>query len=90
MVLDLEQSHSFNEHVPAIKEYVRSADDLTRQLPGFARGGKYEVVPIDLNELIDSSTTLFGRTRKEVRIHRKFSPPLWWLMWIDDRLNRYC
>jgi CheY-like chemotaxis protein len=44
---------------------------------GFARGGKYEVKPTDLNELITSSTVLFGRTKKEISIHRKMQVDLW-------------
>lgn len=74
MEMELEPSHPLLEHLKAIEEYIRSATDLTRQLLGFARGGKYEVVAVDLNELVNSSATMFGRTRKEVRIHRKLSP----------------
>jgi two-component system cell cycle sensor histidine kinase/response regulator CckA len=43
---------------------------------GFARGGKYEVRPIDINELLGESATMFGRTKKEIHIHTKLhSPP---------------
>ena len=42
---DLEPSHPHWEHVNAIEEYIRSATSLTKQLLGFARGGKYEVKP---------------------------------------------
>ena len=56
------------EHFKAMEEYIRSATGLTRQLLGLARGGKYEVKPFDLNELILGSTEMFGRTRKEIKI----------------------
>ncbi|MFC1505075.1 PAS domain S-box protein [Thermodesulfobacteriota bacterium] len=69
--LDLEPSHPHWEHLNAIREYIRSSTDLTRQLLGFARGGKYEVKSININELALNSATMFGRTRKEIKIHTK-------------------
>jgi two-component system, cell cycle sensor histidine kinase and response regulator CckA len=71
MSVDLETSHPHLEHIRAIEEYIRSAANLTKQLLGFARGGKYEVKPIDMNELVLGSSAMFGRTRKEIRIHTK-------------------
>ncbi|MBC2745287.1 MAG: PAS domain S-box protein [Desulfosarcina sp.] len=71
MSVDIDPSHPHSEHIKAIEECVRSAANLTRQLLGFARGGKYEVRPIDINELLHESATMFGRTKKEIRIHAK-------------------
>ena len=72
---DLEPAHPHFEHIKAIEDYIRSATDLTRQLLGFARGGKYEVNPTDLNELVDKSVSMFGRMRKEIRIETKLKSP---------------
>jgi two-component system cell cycle sensor histidine kinase/response regulator CckA len=69
---DLEPSHPHAEHVEAIEESIRSATHLTKQLLGFARGGKYEVRPIDINELLIEGATMFGSTKKEIHIHTKF------------------
>ncbi len=74
MAMDLEPGHPLLEHTRAIEEYVRSATQLTRQLLGFARGGKYEVKPIDMNPVMLNSAQMFGRTRKELRIHTRCSP----------------
>jgi PAS domain-containing protein len=71
IALDLDASHPHREQIHAIEEYIRSATSLTQQLFGFARGGIYEVKPIDINELMNSSSGMFGRTRKEIRIHTK-------------------
>ncbi len=70
--MDLETSHPHLEHIQAIEEYIRSATNLTKQLLGFARGGKYEVNSVDMNELVLGSSAMFGRTKKEIRIHNKF------------------
>ncbi len=77
MLADMDSSKAHFEHLKGIEEYVRSAADLTKQLLGFARGGKYEVKVSDLNELAERSATLFGRTKKEITFHRKFQPDLW-------------
>lgn len=50
---------------------------MTRDLLGFARGGKYEVKPTDLNVLIQHENEVFGRTKKEIRIHEKYEADLW-------------
>jgi len=75
MSADIKPSHSHSEHLNAIEDYIRSATDLTRQLLGFARGGKYEVKPTDINELVSNSANMFGRTKKEIRIHTKLQTP---------------
>ena len=74
MTLELSPSHPQQEHIKAIEEQIVSASNLTRQLLGLARGGKYEVKPIDINELLLSSAAIFGGTRKDIQIHSKISP----------------
>jgi two-component system cell cycle sensor histidine kinase/response regulator CckA len=73
LAMNLEPSHPLMEHVSAIEEHVRSATDLTKQLLGFARGGKYAVKPVDLNEIVENSALMFGRTRKQINIHKKMA-----------------
>jgi CheY-like chemotaxis protein len=43
---------------------------------GFARGGRYEVKPADINDIIEKTSSMFGRTKKEITIHRKFAKDL--------------
>jgi CheY-like chemotaxis protein len=73
--MDLEKSQPLMEHVHAIHEYIQSAAHLTKQLLGFARGGKYEVQPTDINDLVLNSVDMFGRTRKELIIQTQFHDP---------------
>ncbi len=70
-------SQAHMEHVRAIESYAKKATDLTRQLTEFARGGKHEPKPTNLNLLVAESAELFGRTRKEIRIKMNFEPNLW-------------
>jgi two-component system cell cycle sensor histidine kinase/response regulator CckA len=61
------------EHLRGIDVYIQSATKLTRQLLGLAKGGKYEVVPTDINELVRKTAFMFGRTKKEVLIHESYA-----------------
>ncbi len=70
-------SHPHYSHLKKIEGYVDSAADLTKQLLGFARGGKYDVRPTDLNDLLMKTSRLFGRTRKELRIHTTYQEEIW-------------
>jgi two-component system cell cycle sensor histidine kinase/response regulator CckA len=77
MMIDTEESHPHFEHLTGIQEYVKNAASLCSQLLGFARGGKYEVIPTDLNKLIKEQNQMFGRTKKEIHILEKFEKNLW-------------
>jgi PAS domain S-box-containing protein len=77
MMLKRDASDPDYEHLKGIEEYVQNANELTRDLLGFARGGKYEVKPTDLNALIKHENRMFGRTKKEIRIHGKYEKELW-------------
>ncbi|MGD8389681.1 MAG: PAS domain S-box protein, partial [Desulfobacteraceae bacterium] len=59
MMMDKDPYHPDYEHLKGIEEYVKNATELTRDLLGFARGGKYEVKPTDLNVLIQHENRMF-------------------------------
>jgi nitrogen-specific signal transduction histidine kinase/CheY-like chemotaxis protein len=75
--LDINVCHPLYEKLKGIEEQVKSGADLTRQLLGLARGGKYEITVADLNEIIDKTSSMFGRTKKEISIHWKYEKDLW-------------
>ncbi len=77
MMLEKSTHDQEYEHLKGIEEYVKNATSLTQQLLGFARGGKYEVKPVNLNELISSSAEMFGRMKKEISIHKSLVNNLW-------------
>ena len=77
MLLEISEDHPHRRKLRAIEEQVKSGADLTRQLLGFARGGRYEVKPTDLNDLVAKTAAMFGRTRKEILIHEKYQREVW-------------
>ncbi|BCS96381.1 hypothetical protein DSLASN_20130 [Desulfoluna limicola] len=64
-------------HLKEMEKYVNSAATLTRQLLGYARGGKNEVQPTDINLLIDASSGMYGRTQKNLKIQTQLHEELW-------------
>ena len=77
VLMNKDSSHPDFRHMKGIEDNVESAADLTKQLLGFARGGKYEVKPTDLNGLIKKENRMFGRTKKEIAIRGKYQENLW-------------
>ena len=77
LLYDLLQDHPHRERLEEIENYIKRGADLTKQLLGYARGGKYDVKPTNINDMLQNSAELFGRTRKEISISRRFEEELW-------------
>jgi len=77
ILTNLDPSDRNHRMVRQIEEQVRSGSELTRQLLGFARGGQYEVKLADMNEILSKTAAIFGRTRKEIDIQKRFATELW-------------
>ncbi|MBI4773751.1 MAG: response regulator [Deltaproteobacteria bacterium] len=69
MLLSMDRAHPFYERLRSIEKQVESGSRLTTQLLGYARKGRYEVKPVDLNRLVEDLAETFNRTRKELSIH---------------------
>jgi PAS domain S-box-containing protein len=76
MHLDVKRGHPLCDNIRSIEQLVDSGANLTRQLLGFARGGKYVVKPVNLNHVVAETAAMFGRTRKSVRIHETYEPKI--------------
>jgi two-component system cell cycle sensor histidine kinase/response regulator CckA len=77
MLGGIDETHPHYEKLKSIEEYIQNGTELTKQLLGFARSGKYDVKVTDLNRLVEKTAQLFGRTKKEITIHTKYQPDLW-------------
>jgi len=69
MGLESGLSDTQKEHLTALEEVVTRAASLTQQLLGLARKGKYEIQALDVNTLLRSTASMFGRTYKNVQIY---------------------
>lgn len=68
MRMKMQKDDPNTDNIGAIESIVVSAANLTRQLLGFARKGQYEIKPVSINDLIEKSTRMFIRTRKEIHL----------------------
>ncbi len=73
---DLPMQHPQAGRLEEIEGYLQRAVELTNRLLGFAREGKYEIQPIDINRLVDHTVALFGRTKKELTIQTHCQPDI--------------
>lgn len=73
---DIGSEHPAYERLEKIEYLVRSGSKLTGQLLGYAREGRYELVPVDLNRLIRNITETFGWTKKDICMHLDLSENL--------------
>jgi PAS domain S-box-containing protein len=76
MLFEIDNTHPHFELLKNIEKQVKSGAQLTRQMLGYARKGKFNVKPVDLNQIVDDSAKTFGRTRKEITIERKLENDL--------------
>jgi len=76
-LLDLGSESPLFSNLKKIEQYVQNGVELTRQLLGFARGGKYEVRLTDLNRLLKEQNLLFSRANKAVVFKDDFDTNLW-------------
>jgi len=70
MLIDTDASHPNYELLKGIEMEVRRGARLTDQLLGYARKGRYDVKPTNLNELVIDTAYTLARTRKELTIHQ--------------------
>jgi len=77
ILLTTDPEQSAYPKLKKIETYIENAAELTRQLLGMTRGGKYEVRAADLNAILAKTVRLFGRTCKEIQIDVRCQEAIW-------------
>lgn len=72
MLMHIDQGHPFHERLKNMEEYVQKGSDLTQQLLGSARGGKYVKSgrPTLAKSAVPAAAEMFGQNQK-----RNIHPP---------------
>ena len=73
MELDLSDGSMAKQEVQEMKELVNRGAELTKQLLGFARRGKFYARALDVNQAMARNAKMFGRTRKDIAIRLEFA-----------------
>jgi two-component system cell cycle sensor histidine kinase/response regulator CckA len=72
MLFQLDASHPYYKRLQNVEKLVESGS----QLLGYARKGRYEVRPIDLNGIIKETAETFKRVRKDITLNLYFEKDL--------------
>ncbi|MBC2709990.1 MAG: response regulator [Desulfosarcina sp.] len=56
------------DELGGIERCIDSGAKLTRQLLSFAKGGRYSLDLEDVNDIVEKSSSMFARTRKEIHV----------------------
>jgi PAS domain S-box-containing protein len=75
-VLKKNASGETMSHLDGIEGCVIEAVRLTDQMLGFSQSGQYEIVPVALDNLVDSVLSNFDMRGKPVSIQRSYAPDL--------------
>ena len=66
-----------------VEKLIQSGSELTSKLLGYARKGKYELKPVNLNKIIKENSAAFGRVRNEIVISMDLAEDLF-LVDVDE------
>jgi two-component system cell cycle sensor histidine kinase/response regulator CckA len=76
LLMDIDPTNSNYKRLKKIEKQIKAGANLTSHLLGYARKGRYEVKPLDANQLVEETSDAFGRTKKEITIHRELAENL--------------
>jgi len=65
------------KYITEIENSITSAGDFTKQLLSFSRKEKYKLKSTCLNDIIETSSIMFIRARKEIKLHKKLQKDIW-------------
>jgi len=88
LLMETDPAHPHYTKLENIIHYVKSGSNLTSQLLGFARGGKYKCKPTDMNRLIHRAGDMFSRTGKGINIQEAYQDDLWAAEVDEDRIGQ--
>jgi PAS domain S-box-containing protein len=76
MMMDMDSSDPHYDRLRKMEEHLHGGKRLTSHLLGYARKGRYDVTPINLNRVLEETANTFGTTRKQIIIHTELAEDL--------------
>ena len=71
-----QESPAFRQ-LQAVEQEARSGKELLLRIQSFAGGRLKEAKPVDLNEILRKTSTIFANTRDGITVRRKLEEKLW-------------
>jgi PAS domain S-box-containing protein len=69
LLFDIESSHPHYESLKKIEEQIQEGAELTSQLIGYARKGRYQAAVLNINEIIENTSQTFAKMKGEIKFH---------------------
>lgn len=69
-LLDIDSKHPHYTTLKKVENAIQEGAELTKQLMGYARKGRYRSRSIAINEIIENTSRTFQKMKKEITIHR--------------------
>jgi PAS domain S-box-containing protein len=73
LLYDIDSTHPHYESLKKIEDQIEIGAELTSQLIGYARKGRYRTGLINMNEIVENTSETFGKMQKEIIIHRELT-----------------
>lgn len=90
MRIDLTATEKVLSHIHQITKLVETAGELTGRLLGFARGGKYQIKVLDINQVVEMTMNLFKPTRKDLSFQESYAQDLDMVDADQSQLEQVC
>jgi len=90
MRIDLTATEKVFSHTLQIGKLVDTAAELTNRLLGFARGGKYQIIPLDLNQVLTGALNIFKPSRKKIIVQESFEEKLYMVDGDHSQMEQVC
>lgn len=72
-LIDIDSKHPHYDTFKQIENAVEEGSELTKQLMGYARKGRYRSRAIAINDIIENTSQAFQKMKKEIIIHHEFT-----------------
>jgi PAS domain S-box-containing protein len=69
LLLDIDSKHPHYSALKKIEKAIQGGAELTSQLIGYARKGRYRSKSIAINEIVENTSQTFQKMKKEITIH---------------------
>ena len=73
LLLDIDTKHPHYPILKKIEKAVQGGAELTSQLIGYARKGRYRSKSIAINEIVENTSQTFQKMKREIIIHRELT-----------------
>ena len=76
ILMDMDSTDPHHEQLKKMEEHLEDGARLTSHLLGYARKGRDDVKPVNINQVVEETSNTFGTTTKHITIHRELAEGL--------------